>query len=212
MDGSIEQLYSIKLRRIVMSTFVPTTGIYPVTGALPVPFWRAHLLPVAFGCALLALFSKISIPLTPVPVSLQTVAVMLIGLLYTRANAIQSVATYLALGALGLPVFASANLGLPAFIGPTGGYLLGFIIAVALMTFLRDKWFNKSTLSHHVLLCTIGTAVVFTLGVSWLACLIGLEKAITVGVVPFLFPAVVKIAILTSLIKLYRTLVPHKAK
>ena len=113
-----------------MSTFAPTTQIYHAARALPVPFWRAHLLPVAFGCALLTLFSKISIPLTPVPISLQTVAVMLIGLLYTRANAIQSVASYLALGALGLPVFASGGIGLPTLIGPTGWFFMCFFAAV----------------------------------------------------------------------------------
>lgn len=188
-----------------MSTFVPTTEIHRTNRALLAPLWRAHLLPVVLGCALLALFSKISIPLTPVPITLQTVAIMFIGLTYTRVNAIQSVATYLTLGALGLPVFVSANAGLPALIGPSGGYLWGFLAAVAVMTFVRDIWFNKSSWLHQAILCTIGTGVVFALGVSWLSHLIGLEKAISVGVMPFLLPAVIKVAILTSLLKLYRT-------
>jgi biotin transport system substrate-specific component len=196
-----------------MSTFVPTTSTHRATSTtLPTPFWRAQLLPVVLGCALLTLFSKISIPLTPVPISLQTVAVMLIGLLYTRASAVQAVATYLILGAMGLPVFSTNNFSLSTLIGPTGGYLLGFLAAVSIMTSVRDKWFNKSSLSHHVILCTIGTSVVFTLGVSWLAYLVGLEKAVSLGVLPFLLPAVIKVAILTSLLKLYRTVVSHKTK
>jgi biotin transport system substrate-specific component len=192
-----------------VSIFAQITENYPIgQRALPAPFWRAHLLPVAFGCALLTLFSKISVPLLPVPISLQSVAVLLIGLLYTRSNAIQSVATYLALGALGLPVFSSPNPSLLTLIGPTGGYLLSFLLAVTVMTFVRDKWLNKSRLSDHLALCSLGTGVIFAVGVSWLACLMGLEKAITVGVMPFVLPALVKIGILSSLLKLYGTLKP----
>ena len=183
-----------------------TAETYPASGALPAPFWRAHLLPVVLGCALLTLFSKISIPLQPVPISLQTVAVMLIGLLYTRSNAIQTVATYLALGALGLPVFASsAKFGLPVLIGPTGGFLMGFLAAVAIMTFMRDKWLNQARWLHHVALCSVGTGVIFAMGIAWLTCLIGLEKALAVGFLPFVLPAIVKVAILTSMLKLYQT-------
>lgn len=194
-----------------MSTFVPSTGAYLGSSALPTPFWRAHLLPVALGCALLALFSKINIPLEPVPISLQTVALMFIGLIYTRANAIQSVAAYLSLGALGLPVFAS-GIGVSMLIGPKGGYLLGFLAAVATMTLVRDKWLSKKTWLHQIVLCAIGTIIVFALGVSWLAYFIGMEKAIAFGIVPFILPSMIKIAILSSLLKLYQSAIAYKSK
>ncbi|MEY3182471.1 MAG: BioY family protein [Pseudomonadota bacterium] len=188
-----------------MSTVVSTTTAVPATHRLPLSFWRAHIMPVTIGCALMILFTKISIPLQPVPISLQTVAVMLIGLLYSRANAIQSIASYLALGALGLPVFATTA-GVSALIGPTGGYLLGFLVAVTVMGIAREKWFSKATWVNQVILCLFGTGVIFGLGISWLASLIGLKQAFALGFMPFVLPAIVKVGILTSLLKLYRNL------
>jgi biotin transport system substrate-specific component len=186
-----------------MSLFAPTAAIAHVDQRPAKSLWRTRLLPVIFGCALLILFTKIIIPLKPVPISLQTVAVMLIGLLYTRANAIQTVTAYLGLGALGLPVFTGA--GPATLIGPTGGYLLGFLAAVAAMTFIRDRWLsNRSSWLHQLTLCVIGTTIVYAFGVSWLSFLVGFEKAIAFGVMPFILPSIVKVAILTSLLKIGR--------
>ncbi|MGL4859067.1 MAG: biotin transporter BioY, partial [Enterobacteriaceae bacterium] len=86
------------------------------------------------GVLLLFVMSQISIPLQPVPVTLQTVAVMLIGLTWQRAAAIKTVSVYLLLGAMGMPLFADFSAGYGVFMGPTGGYLAGFLLAVWVMT------------------------------------------------------------------------------
>jgi len=185
-------------------TYAPAS---PVSSTKPFiqtnSFLRGHLLPVALGIGLLTLFSKIYIPLQPVPITLQTVAVMLIGLLYSRTNAIQTVAMYLALGALGMPVFAGPVAGMAKLIGPTGGYLVGFLSAVIVMTTLRT-WLNKPTFMHQTALCVAGTVALFACGITWLTYLSNFEAAITAGILPLIVPSILKIGILVSMLKLYR--------
>ena len=157
-----------------------------------------QLLKVSLGVILLAAFSQVSIPLEPVPVTLQTVAVMLIGLTYAPSQAIQTVLAYLALGAVGVPVFANFSAGAAVLLGKTGGYLWGFVFAVFLMSFLQQKKLIASKWLQDSLLCTVGTAVIFITGVSYLAGFIGFDAAITYGFWPFVLPGIAKIMLLVA--------------
>lgn len=152
---------------------------------------------VLWGTFLLFLTSQISIPLEPVPITLQTFGVMLIGLTFPRKTAIHSILTYLALGAVGVPVFANFSGGFHCLIGPTAGYLFGFIAAVVCMTSLRP-YLNSDNLFHIAFNCLIGTLVILVFGITWLSTTLGIKQAIQFGLMPFIFPGIIK-AILLAL-------------
>jgi biotin transport system substrate-specific component len=136
------------------------------------------VLKVLIGVLVLFATSQISIPLDPVPINLGTVGVMSLGLLYDRRSALLSTISFLLLGALGVPIFANFAFGLPVLVGPRGGYLFGYLLAVVAMTSIRPY------------------LKVFFLGISWLSYLFGLEKALVFGLWPFLVPGLVKAMIL----------------
>jgi len=147
-----------------------------------------------FG-ALTAIGALISIPLQPVPVTLQTLFLYLAGsLLGGRLGALSQI-IYVILGVIGLPVFSGGKAGLGVFMGPTGGYLLGFI-AGAFVTGKIAEAREKPGLVWIVLAMLVGTAVVYTLGVTQLVLIgeLSVEKALAVGVLPFLPGDALKIA------------------
>lgn len=158
---------------------------------------------IFLGISLLAICSQISIPLTPVPITLQTVAVLFIGLFYNKTSAIMSVLSYLILGAVGLPIFANFTFGITALIGPRGGYLAGFLLAVYIMSILRNKLFNNKILDQ-ISLCIIGNIVIIGLGFLWLANFIGASKALQFGVLPFIFSGIIKSILLIVLIRMVK--------
>lgn len=149
------------------------------------------------GFALLVVAAQISIPLHPVPITLQSMMVLLIGLKFSRRSALSSVALYLFAGALGAPVLQGWSGGLTTLIGATGGYLLGFFAAVYVMTTLRNH-LRLDSLPGMLLNCTLGTAIVLGLGVLWLATFVGFAPAIQLGLVPFVLPGVVKAGLLCA--------------
>lgn len=153
------------------------------------------------GVLLIALFSQISIPLQPVPVTLQTVGVLLIGLTYAPRPALVSMLTYLGLGAMGLPIFANMSAGAHLLVGPTAGFLAAFPVVAYGVAFLRER-FNVSSKWGLLGLCVLGQAVFFVFGVSWLSHLMGFMPAIMGGFMPFILPGIAK-AILTAAIASY---------
>jgi biotin transport system substrate-specific component len=147
-----------------------------------------------FG-ALTAIGALISIPLQPVPLTLQTLFLYLAGsLLGGRLGALSQI-VYVILGVIGLPVFSGGKAGLGVFMGPTGGYLIGFI-AGACVTGMIVEAREKPGLVWFVLAMLIGTAVVYTLGVTQLVWIgkLSIEKALAAGVLPFLPGDALKIA------------------
>ncbi|MBY0293402.1 MAG: biotin transporter BioY [Alphaproteobacteria bacterium] len=155
------------------------------------------------GVVLLFAASQIEIPLEPVPITLQTVAVMLIGLTYTPRRALESFLMWLGLAAAGLPVLASFKGGLSYLTGPTFGYLVGFVISAYVMATLKQKLSLRSWISDTVL-CLVGTGIVLSLGVAWLSYLIGFEKALMCGVLPFILPGLVKAGLLCTALQILR--------
>ena len=150
------------------------------------------------GVILLSASAKISIPFIPVPITLQTLVLLVLGMAYGFRLATSTALSYLALGVAGVPVFASGA-GWAYFIGPTGGYLVGFVFAMSLMGFLGDRGWGKSIKSMIVPML-LGTVIIFVLGVTWLGYLIGYDKAIAAGLLPFIPGEILKIIVALFLI------------
>lgn len=159
---------------------------------------RALLLAL-LGSALLTISAKIEVPFYPVPMTMQTLVVLLLGMAFGARLAAATVLLYLAEGAVGLPVFAGTperGIGIAYMLGPTGGYLVGFVLSAAITGWLTERQRDWPAL---VLAVTAGTIVVFIPGVLWLAHLIGFEQSIVHGLMPFVWGAVLKGAIAVAL-------------
>ena len=159
-----------------------------------------YLIKVLFGVTLLFLFAQIVIPLKPVPITLQTVAVMFLGLTYDRKAAISSVASYLALGSIGVPVFHKFLSGFNIITGVTGGYLVGMLIAVAVMATISQK-LKRSDILTSLLLTILGQLIIFISGIFWLSKAVGFKMALDFGFYPFIIPGIFKTIILITLLK-----------
>ncbi len=146
---------------------------------------------ILIGVALLATCSQITIPIQPVPITMQTVAVMLIGLFYPRATAVKTMLSYLAAGAVGLPVFTAFGGGLWCFMRPTAGYLFGFLASVAVMAYVRERA-KQETFVTHLVACVLGSIVMYAFGISWLSLYVGPVNAFYLGFVPFIIPGIIK--------------------
>jgi biotin transport system substrate-specific component len=177
----------------------PTTFaelLWPAQGASRA--LRAVLLAL-LGSALLTISAKIEVPFYPVPMTMQTLVVLLLGMAYGARLGTATVLLYLAEGAAGLPVFAGTperGIGIPYMLGPTGGYLVGFVLSAAITGWLTERRRDWPAL---VLAVTAGSIVVFIPGVLWLAQLIGFEQSIAKGLMPFLWATLVKGAIAIAL-------------
>ena len=139
--------------------------------------------------ALITLGSWVSVPFFPVPLTLQTLFVLLAGAVMRRYSVIP-VSVYIVLGALGLPVFHNGIAGFGILLGPTGGYLIGFIPAV-LITGLA---YEATTARVHVIGLAVATLIIYICGISWLlySTGMGITAALAMGMVPFLLGDVVK--------------------
>jgi len=162
---------------------------------------RQIILAVA-GTALLTVSAKIQVPFYPVPMTMQTFAVLVIGMTFGWRLGAAMVLLYLAEGALGLPVFAGTpvkGIGLAYMAGPTGGYLLGFLVSAAAVGYLGERGWDRNLLTTLAAMI-IGTALIFGFGFTWLANLIGVAKAFQFGVLPFLWGAGFKIALAAAVL------------
>jgi biotin transport system substrate-specific component len=170
--------------------------VFPRSSAL------THVLFVAAGVAFISLLAQIAIPVpgSPVPVTGQTLAVLLIGTTYGARLGVLTFATYLLAGIAGAPIFApsatSANHGIDRLIGATGGYLVGMLAASLVLGYLADrKADQKFRTSFPALL--LGDAIIFTFGLIWLQHTLDLSwsKTIAAGFTPFILGEALKIAI-----------------
>jgi len=162
------------------------------------------ILMVLAGTALLTLSAKVQFPFWPVPMTMQTFVVLLIGVAYGARLGGATVLAYLAQGAVGLPVFAAGG-GLAYLMGPTAGYLIGFLAAAVLVGLLAERGLCRTRLGTLATFLA-GTAVIFALGAGWLAVLFGPEVALASGVLPFLLSEAFKIALAVALVPLAWTL------
>ncbi|HEX2525511.1 MAG TPA: biotin transporter BioY [Geminicoccus sp.] len=171
-----------------------TTFVSPIDKLWPTerPMLRNVAL-VLFGTLLLYASAKVQVPFWPVPMTMQTAVVVLIGMAYGWRLGAATVVAYLAEGAVGLPVFVGTperGIGLAYMVGPTGGYLLGFVAAAAIAGWIVQ---GGHGLARMALAVTGGILAIFVVGVAWLSVLIGFDNAIVHGVLPFLPSEIAKI-------------------
>ena len=152
-----------------------------------------QVMAVIAGIAVLAISAHIKIPFYPVPVTMQTLAVLAIGMTYGTRLGGATLLGYLGAGAVGAPVFAGGA-GIAYMMGPTGGYLLGFFVAAVVLGALAERGWTRSIITT-VAAMVLGNAIIYLLGVSWLANLIGSQKAIEFGLLPFLYGDALKLVI-----------------
>ena len=166
---------------------------------------------VALGTALLALSAKINLPLPYVPMTLQTLVVLMIGAAYGWRLGSATVIAYLAEGAIGLPVFAGPVGGLAPLLGPTAGYLAGFVAAAFITGWLSERGWDRSVPRLFVAM-GLGHIVILAAGFAWLAfgMKLGAEKAWLVGIVPFVAASVIKNALGAAFVPAIRHMLDHR--
>ena len=163
-----------------------------------------HVFLALIGSIILAVSSKIKIPFYPVPMTMQTLVVLMIGIVFGWKLGLATVSLYLFEGIIGLPVFSGTpekGLGLVYFTGPTMGYLLGFLVAV----YISGKFNYDSNIIKNFFKLLLATSFIYILGMSWLGNLIGWDKPIfQLGAQPFLLAELFKILIVTFAISQIR--------
>ena len=173
--------------------YAPMIETFAPRLALP----RQALLVVA-GTALLALSAKVQVPFYPVPMTMQTLVVLVIGATFGLRLGLATIALYLLEGLAGLPVFASGT-GPAYMMGPTGGYLAGFAASVGLMGWGASRGYDRTVLGS-IGLMSLGHVVILALGYLRHSTLIGAEKAWIAGVLPFAWATVFKTLLAAGLV------------
>ena len=160
-----------------------------------------YLLTIFLGSLLLTISAKIKIPFYPVPMTMQTFVVVLMGVTFGWKIGVATISLYLFEGIIGFPVFAGTpekGLGLIYFIGPTMGYLIGFLFAAFLAGYLN----LKTNIFLIFLKLILSVSIIYILGILWLGYLIGWDKPLLeLGLMPFLLAELFKISLLTIITK-----------
>ena len=177
-----------------MTTLASTfyTRTFPRTA-----FWLRDMILIVLGALFVAALAQVKVPLpfTPVPLTGQTFAVLLIGATLGSARGAASMALYIVLGTLGMPVFAGGASGLTYLTGATLGYLVGFVIAAYVIGLLAERGLERSVRTS-LLPFLLGTIIIYACGVAWLAIVLGsLGQAFMAGVVPFLIGDAIKLVV-----------------
>ncbi len=154
-------------------------------------------LPILVGFNLLLVASAylaINVPFSPVPITGQTFGVLFVAMALGKTRGTAVVAAYLLEGAAGLPVFAAGSAGIARFVGPTGGYLIGFVAAAWVVGWLAERGWDRSY-TRSVVAMTTGTAIIFALGLIQLSIFLPAAGLIAAGFSPFVPGAAIKIAL-----------------
>ena len=154
---------------------------------------------ISLGIVAMAAAANISIPVQPVAITFGTLIVMAIGLTYSKGEALATYSSYLTLGVMGVPVFMNFGSGIAHILGPSGGYLLGYLLAAYTMAVLREK-FDIGMLYN----CAIGHMLIYIPGVLWLTTFIGMEAAIYKGFLIYIPTGILKIGLLVAMLKMIK--------
>ena len=150
------------------------------------------------GAGLLTLSAKVQIPFYPVPMTMQTFVVLVLGISYGPTLGGATVLLYLVLGSLGLPVFAGTpekGIGLAYMIGPTGGYLIGFVLAAMAAGYLAERGWDRKMIPTFLAML-IGNILIYVPGLLWLGNVVGWDKPVLEwGLTPFIFGDLAKIVL-----------------
>jgi len=182
----------LKRKTLDITTLAPTLSnrYFPRTTE-----WIRSLFLIVLGSLLLAALAqvKIVLPFTPVPITGQTLGVLLIGAALGSKRGAASIILYLTEGALGLPFFAGGASGMGILTGATAGYLLGFVGAAYVIGLLAERGLERSVRTS-IIPFIVGTVIIYICGVAWLSVVVGsFGKAITLGMLPFLIGDAVKL-------------------
>lgn len=150
----------------------------------------------AAGSVLVALSAQVAValPFSPVPVTGQTLAVLTVGMLLGARRGALSLILYVAEGAAGLPVFAGGSLGLARLVGPTAGYLVGFILAAWAAGWLAERGWDR-TIPRTALAMILGNAIIYLFGLLWLGAFVGGARVLQTGLYPFLAGDAIKVVL-----------------
>ena len=170
-----------------------------------------NILLVLGGVAFLSIMSQVLIPLpyTPVPISLGTFGVTLMALLYGRKLGTATILSYVAAGSLGAPIFAGGKAG--SLFSPTGGYILGYIVATIILGYLADKGVTKSYVKT-ILSLMLSSTIILTLGSLVLSLFVPGKNAFMIGVLPFLPGDALKSTTTTLLLPTLLKFIPRDDK
>ena len=158
---------------------------------------------VVAGAALVTVLAQVAIPLWPVPITGQTLAVLLVGSTLGAVRGAISMVLYALLGLVGLPIFSDGSHGAGVLFGATGGYIVGFIISAALVGWLAERQWDRKILKAIVTFVA-GSVVVFAVGLPWLAVVLHTDLPTTLqyGLYPFILGGIIKAAIAAGLLPL----------
>ena len=172
---------------------------------MPQPSSLKHTVYAALFAALTAVGGYIAVPVGPVPIVLANLFVMLAGLILRPGGAASSVGIFLFLGSIGLPVFAGGKAGLSALLGPTGGFLFGYLASAVLISIICRSGRKTSILKDSAAVAA-GLAALYIPGISWLKYNLGLEwsRALGIGMLPFIPGDIVKAAAAVLIAKFLR--------
>ena len=172
------------------------------SGILTLDDNTANIFSILFGSLFIAVMAQISIPIpfSPIPITGQTIAVVLLGGLLGARHGAMAVLAYLIEGAIGLPVFAQMKAGVLVLVGPSAGYLWGFVFAAFLIGYLAENGYTTSLVSSFIS-CFVATTLILVLGTLYLALFYtGFNEALRMGFYPFLIGDVVKSLLCAGLI------------
>lgn len=178
------------------------TAIFPPR-ILSIESLSGKLFRVLAGTLFLAASSWISVPTFPVPITMQTYAVLVIGALFGARLGAATVVAWLMEAAFGLPVLAHGAAGVGVFLGPTAGYLFSFPVAAAFVGWLSDRRLDRGVVSSFLSMLG-GNAINLALGVLWLAVAVGWRGAFVVGFLPFWIGGIVKALLATASVMVFR--------
>lgn len=160
---------------------------------------------IALMLALLIVCSQLSIPIGVVPITLQTLSVLVIGLLLPWKEALITTSLYAAMGLIGLPVFAGFSGGIDSFLSPSFGFVLSFMPASAIIAYLARK--RPASFSHYLIVSLVGEIIIYSLGLTYMSTILAfhLHKSISfgyvlsIGLIPFIPGDLLKMILATFL-------------
>lgn len=178
------------------SASFPLIDVFAAWSGKRVPKSIVEIGLVLTGAAFIGLLAQVAVPLpfTFVPISGQTLGVLMIGALYGSKRGAVTLLTYLAEGVVGFPVFAEGRAGLAVLMGPTGGYLAGFVVAAYVTGLLAEKGMDRK-LKTALPAFFLGHTIIFAFGLAWLAQFVGRDQLLAAGLYPFIPGEIVKTVI-----------------
>jgi biotin transport system substrate-specific component len=199
-----------------VSTFPLTTQQHPLTArhTLADQFLARSIttngILIAAGASLTAALAQVVVPLWPVPITGQTLAVLLVGGTLGALRGALSMLLYALLGIVGLPIFSDASSGWNIVAGPTGGYIIGFIVAAAFTGWLAERRWDRKFIGSMIIFFG-GTSVTFAAGLPWLAFSLNmnLEQTFQAGLYPFIIGGVIKTVIAAAILPTIWLTVAH---